>query len=260
MTLVHGTRKFCLFSLVLIFLTAACSPTITPAPEIVPEAITAAYPPSLKLLDEALNFCAHENPSIALHRIELPAGSLIGNNADLLFWLGEPPEKATFSAPLAVEEIALIVNSENPIQAIAVEELRALLRGEIRNWEALNDMDADVAVWTYPEGNEIFLVIEEAFLQDGTITSQGYLAPDPAAIIDAISGDVGAIGFLPKAWLTDDIKSIDLDGEGSGIDLSRPVLALAEGAPEGAARSLLACLQSPQGKEILNRRYEPWAQ
>jgi hypothetical protein len=229
MTLVHGTGKICLFSLVLFFLTAACSPTITPAPEIVTEAITAAYPPSLKLLDEALNFCAEENLSIALHRIELPASSLTGNNADLLFWLGEPPEKATFSAPLAVEEIALIVNLENPIQAVAVEELRALLRGEIRNWEALIGMNVDVVVWTYPKTNEVFQVIEEAFLQDGTITSQGYLAPDPAAMIEAISSDVGAIGFLPKAWLTDDIKSIDLVGEGPGTDLSRPSPGISRG-------------------------------
>ena len=253
----RSTRGLSFFALVLVLLTTACSPAVTATPPTVPQAVTVGFPPSLRLVDEALNSCAQANPGIALFVSEIPTPALEPTEDDLVLWFGEPPEAAGFSAPLAMEEIVFIVHPENPVRSLSVEDLAGLLSGKIDSWEQLNEIDADVMVWAYPPGNEVEQIVSNELLQGDSITSQGYLAPDPSAMLDAVSSKTGAIGFLPRAWMTEDVKTIELEG-GEGVDLRQPVLALTAESPQGAVRTLLSCLQSPTGRKILERRYEPW--
>lgn len=249
-----GTR---IYRLALLLLIVACSPVVTATPAPTPQAVRVAYPPSLRLLGEALNSCALANPAIALLVFETPASNLEAVDADLLLWFGEPPESAGFSAPLAREEIVWIVNPENPVRRLSVEEVKSLLSGKTANWGRLVDFDRPVSVWAYPLENEIQEFVSGVMLGGKPVTSFAYLAPDPAAMLAAVSADRGALGFLPRAWLTKSVKRVILD-DLNGVDFHQPVLALSEDPPAGPARRLLACLQSPTGRRIMERRYEPW--
>jgi phosphate transport system substrate-binding protein len=208
------------------------------------------------LVEEALNSCAQENTGIALLVSEIPFKELGQSEADLVLWIGEPPERTAFSAPLAMEEMVLIVHPDNPVRTLSVEEVTSLLNGEIGDWEPLVELDEPVKVWAYPPGNEVQQVVMDEFLPEGSLTSSGYLAPDPMAMVEAVSRDPGAIGFLPGAWLTGDVSRVGLEED--SVDLHRPVLALSANTPTGAIRNFRACLQGQTGQNVLERRYEPW--
>jgi DNA-binding transcriptional LysR family regulator len=257
MTVASSSKGNRFFALVLLLVTAACGPVVTATPPPAPQAVRVAYPPSLRLVGEALNSCARANPTIALLVSEIPTNSLDDAEADLVLWFGEPPENAGFSAPLAKEEIVWIVHPGNPIHTLSVKDVNALFSGKIGNWDQLVEIDEDVSVWAYPSENELQEVVAEALLKGEPVTSFAYLAPDPPAMLAAVSAERGAIGFLPRAWMTDAVKRVTLDDE-DGLDLHRPVLALSDSPPTGAVRSLLACLQSPTGRRTLERVYEPW--
>ena len=68
------------------------------------------------------------------------------------------------------------------------------------------------------------------------VTSFARLAATPMQMSAALSVDVNAIGFLPRAWMTGDLKELL-------VAASVPVLALTPSEPEGTARDLLACMR-----------------
>jgi hypothetical protein len=56
--------------------------------------------------------------------------------------------------------------------------------------------------------------------------------------------------MLPAAWADDSVQTFD-------FDVTLPALALAAETPQGPARSVVACLQSPAGQAALAEKYAP---
>jgi DNA-binding transcriptional LysR family regulator len=238
-------------------ITAACSPVhnVTPIPT--PQVVEVAYPPSLRLVEEALNSCDLADEEISLQVFEIPGEALKDSNADLILWSGEPPGSAGYSAPLALERIVFIVHPQNPARSLTLEQINALYQGEIENWEVMVEMDEPVTVWAYPPGNEVQQGVIEELIPFDTKTFSRFLAPDPLAMIQAVSSQIGGIGFVPEAWVTDGVDIVEIEGE-EGVEFQRPVLVISKNTPAGAVRRFLSCLQSPAGQEVLGHRYQPW--
>jgi len=92
----------------------------------------------------------------------------------------------------------------------------------------------------------------DAVILDGTdflsaeVAPQARIAPDPAAMLVAVSSDPAAIGYLPATWLDDEVRPLVLDSA-LALKLRLPILALAKAEPQGVSRTLLGCLQAPAG-------------
>src|SRR3990170_185617 len=140
-----------LFGLSLAACTAA-PPSATPLPT--PQLVRVAYPPSLSYMTDALARCAKTTPGMVLGVSETPASALDVQQADLTLWLGEPPN-GVFVALLTRQEILVILNPANPIEGISAADLRALFDGTVTNWENVGGDDLEVAVWVYPQNNEL---------------------------------------------------------------------------------------------------------
>ena len=183
---------------------------------------------------------------MALGVFETPASALDIQQADLTLWLGEPPG-GVFAALLGREEILVILNPANPIDRISSADLRALFDGTVTNWQAVGGDDREVVVWVYPQNNELQEIVESVILPGRQFSSHAWLAPDAAAMLEAIARDPAAIGVLPRPWLSEAIKPVEVDQDLRELFL-QPVLALAEKEPQGILREFLACLQSPTGQ------------
>jgi hypothetical protein len=93
------------------------------------------------------------------------------------------------------------------------------------------------------------MLFDRALLQSSTLTSEAMLAPDPQAMLEAISSDANAIGYLPESALTSSdpsfvaqVKVIQLEQSLQDI-LHPPVIAITQNEPEGLVRELLLCVQ-----------------
>ena len=165
-------------------------------------------------------------------------------DVDIYFRLCEPEQLPPFSAPLAWEEIVLITHPNADIGALNQTQLQALFSGS---------SGGDIQVWVPLQGDETRQAFESAILPNGLLTPFAKLAPDPAAMLAAVAADPDAIGYLPKAWLTDDINTFEL-----GLRL--PVLALADEELQGPALILVSCLQSETGQAVILEVYSAWAE
>lgn len=233
-----------------ILLLAACgAPQVsTPAPT--PQAIDLTYPPSLQPWADKLAGCASSNPLIGLY-INPPNSSdaeILPN--DILLELGRPTQVngSIYLSQVGREQIDVLVNQSSPVSQLSTDDLRSIFSGQQITW---NDAFAQpIQVWVLPDGDPAREIFDQAVLQTLPVTSQAMLAPDPSAMLEAISKDVNSIGYIPASFLNStgsvdpgevQIVQLDLSLETA---LDQPVVALTQGEPQGLLRSLLVCLQS----------------
>jgi phosphate transport system substrate-binding protein len=216
--------------------------------------VTVAHTPVLRPVREALHDCALALPEIALVVEETSFPYLLETTADLYIWMGEPPENFNVY-PLASEHIIAIVHPDNPADRLETSALRAIFTGQVRNWDGIGGLDHQIEVWDYPDGDEIQQLIDQVVMNGETYSSWAWLAPDPEAMQEAIHENTNAIGFIPQAWLTDQLKILQLSPELQD-DLYQPILMLSKQKPQGGVRSLLFCLQNETGQATLAEKYQ----
>ncbi|MBW8009697.1 MAG: hypothetical protein FVQ83_00460 [Chloroflexi bacterium] len=232
-------------------LLAACNPLpeVTALP--IPETVNIAITPALRPLSAALQACSSAPTEMNLNVVETPAGALNLLQVDLAFRIGQPDNLPEFVVPVAWEEIVIAIHPSNSVGSLSNEQLQALFAGRIENWVELSGSREQVQIWIALEGDEMRQGIDLHTLEDGPIAPVAKLAPDPTAMLEAVSENRGAIGYLPLAWVTEDVKVFSL-----GIRL--PVLALALEQPQGPTQSLLSCLQGGTGQLAILDNYLPW--
>jgi hypothetical protein len=229
--------------LILTFLLSACGPAGTEIPE--PETVVVALTPDVSPLRLAVTTCASQSPD-ALIRVE---ESYIGQmDADLLIRLGEPDPLPPFAAQVAQEELLLVVHPSNQSASLTLDQVADIFSGRMRHWSEIGGEDREIHVWALLKVDEARQAFEREVLHGGLVTLNAFLAPHPGAMLEVVSGDPDAIGYLPKAWSTGEVAPISL-----GIKM--PVLVVADEEPQGPARELVACLQGDLGQEIIKPYY-----
>jgi hypothetical protein len=206
-------------------------------------------------IQDALHACAVDNPQLAVFFEQIPAAQQDFKEQDLVIWWGEVPEETEFAYPLNEDELIVIVNPENPKGALGRTELISLFSGRIESWTEIGIHDQPVKVWIFPESNIISASFQSGILDGQRITRLASIAPSSQAMLASIAGDAGAIGFLPRSWLSSDVKAIELAAELQD-SVRKPLLALTMSEPRGDLNTLIACLQTGSGQSVLAGYYE----
>jgi hypothetical protein len=242
--------------LTFILLLASCTGTQTPNPLPTLQPLSIAMTPAVGPLQGAVHRCAVTQPEVALVLSELPPANLEKAKADLALRFGEPSKITGYATSVAWDKIAIIVHPDNPLRGFDQSRLRELFTGQVYNWAVVGGPERAVQVWTFPENDDARQVFDRAIMTSGSLSSEAMLASDPAQMIREIAGNPGAIGYVPGAWLTDQVRALELAPD-LRTALRQPVLALAAAEPQGVVRRFLSCLQSGAGQEELRKIYQP---
>lgn len=228
--------------ILLVFSACTAPPAaIRPTPAI----LTLQYSPAARGWAEQASRCAAAQSDLRVVVREIPAPAVDPARADLTLRLGSPGSFHGYSAVLAQDGLAVILNPQNPLTSLSADQLYALYSGLVKNWNELPEatgMSAEaVQAWAYPAGDDLQAVFDREILRGGAPT-HAYLAPDPQAMLAAVQGDRGAVGFLPQSLPAADVQTPGLTGLPDGA-ARFPVLSLSAVEPAGAARQILLCLQ-----------------
>jgi hypothetical protein len=236
------------------FLLTACGtpPLATPPPT--PQAVFLAYPPDLRPYADDLAACARQYPDIALFLTETVEEPTPDGQTSLFLAAGVTPAALVdWNATLLAEDtLAVIVNSQNTLETLTIQELRAVWSGELLTWAELGGSDGEIQVWAYPAGSRLRTMFDSTVMSGELTSSRSWLAPDPQAALEVVAAEPNAISYLPASWLESalpeqagSVRALSLP-EALNVNLHQPVLALTEAEPQGALRTLLLCFQSGQ--------------
>jgi len=237
-----------LFLLVIFILTACTNAEIVP-PAPTQAAIKVFYPPTMQFWADSLANCASNNPQIGLYFFpSYTPSDMTGQDIMLSLGLDAEATDNAYLSQVGWDQLVVIVNVSNPTSQLLKDEIEQIFSGEISTW--MEDQTLAIQVWVLPNDDPNTLVFNNTFMAGHPLTSEAHLALDSAAMIEAISQNPGAIGFLPKTILnsgetsqTKDLKIVLLPAS-LNTELHLPVVTITQTEPKGFLRELLVCLQN----------------
>jgi hypothetical protein len=207
-----------------------CAPFVTQTPPPPPERVHVTYPTSLRYLVKDLHTCALQNPEIVLTVEEISSSYIPETAADIQLRFGEPlGESAGKVFSLGWDEIVLITGGVGPGTVVDKEWIQGVFTVSSPEYQ----------VFTYGDDNDIRRLFEEAVLDGAETTPEALVVPDPKAMLEVIGENPLGVGYVPKAWMEEEVNLKEL-----ADPLAIPILAITSSAPEGALKNYLACLQA----------------
>lgn len=159
---------------------------------------------------------------------------------------------------VAIDGVAVILNSANAVEELTSEQVVKIFSGEIKNWSEVGGANAPIVVIGRDEASGT----REAFQSVLKIETPAYAQeiPSTGAVKSLVSSTPDAIGYVSLEAVDDTIKTVKLDGvEATGENiiagsykLSRPfVMATNKSkALSAEAQAFLDFAMGEQGKEI----------
>jgi hypothetical protein len=221
---------------------ASCQPAPTPPVAATPQYWRVQYTPALAWMAPAFNLCIRQQPGYALVVYEKPASALDITQAEITLRLGAASGDAGYQAELGSDDLVVVVNPQNSLQELTGSQVKSIFSGSNRAWSKYSKGNANsIQVWVYPQGNEIRQYFEDA-LSPILLNQAAHLAPDPAAMQQAVAADPSAIGYLPARWVDSSVRPLSIS-DISAPSLRLPILAITQTEPQGAQKEWLLCLQ-----------------
>jgi hypothetical protein len=229
---------------------AACVPdTPTPVEAPLETVLTVQLTPALDHWLPTLSSCAHASPSAGIIVDIQPREKLTLQEADVILRLGEKQESDPHTAVMGWEELVVFVGPDVPLASLSQVSLQKIFSGDITRWETVAEIQSadvqisqSITVWSYPSGNEIRELFEEAYLLGEAITPAARPFSTPEFLQENFPSTSYGITYSLKVHSDNDVLN-QLDITGADIVIQHYVLAITQEEPEGALRQLLLCLQ-----------------
>jgi len=266
-------RHHHLLSAFLIVLLAACSraetPRITPTPVRLRLAADDTTRPLLQALTESYSAI---NPnvffSIESGGIAQVAQAAYSGQVDVAALSGSPPPNRTGVVPwigdLAQDGVAIVVSQQNPINGLALQDVRDIFAGVRGEWNDFGIPDRGVIEVTVREdGDGGRVAFDQTVMGKIPLSPSAIVLPSIETVVNYVSARPDAIGYLPTSRITGTaqtvLKAIAIDGLAPTSDnirngtyrLTRSLRLLSAREPQGEARRFVAWLLSGEGQRII---------
>jgi len=154
------------------------------------------------------------------------------------------------------ETISVVVNRSNPVLQLEAKQLGDIFSGRQSSWQQIitecpgciitSDKSSlpqnPIQPWVYPPGSMSQRMINDQFLNGEMISASSNIAPDEKAVIEGLSINSSAVGFLPNRWLNDQVKTIPIIGITENQTQS-PILVCVNNGEVKIFEPLIGCLQ-----------------
>jgi phosphate transport system substrate-binding protein len=174
----------------------------------------------------------------------------------------EESEKVLIAVPIIYDAIAVIVHRSNPLNNLAMDQVRKIYAGRITRWKEVGGRDRAITVVTREEGSGTRETFQNLVMGKNVEISLGALVQDSnGAIRQVVSDDPNAIGFISLGLVNERVKALKMDGIEATVEnvraqryrIVRPFLFVFKTPPQGVAKDFLDYALSPKGQELLMR-------
>ncbi len=166
----------------------------------------------------------------------------------------------------AYDGVAVIVNKSNPVNELTIEDLHRIFTGKATNWNQFGGKNLPIVTLSREVSSGTHLYFKEEVIQLGKKDSKDEFSPQTLlltssqAIVEEVTGNEAAIGYLGMGYLSDRTKALRI-GRGKEFyppdmedvlkktyPLSRPLFLLTNGEPQGITKRLVDFTLSPVGQ------------
>lgn len=155
---------------------------------------------------------------------------------------------------VAVDALVPVVHPENPVSGLSASQLKDIYAGRITNWKELGGKDERIVVISRDTSSGTYETWDEIIMHKEKTAPSALLQASNGAVVQTVSKNRRAVGYIGFGYLTDSLKKLDVDGieatpqtaASRQWPIARELYVFTNGTPEGAVKKLLDYLVDPQ--------------
>lgn len=164
---------------------------------------------------------------------------------------------------VALDALAIYVSADNEIESLTIPQLKKIFRGQTTNWKDVGGDDRAILLYSRENNSGTYAYFKEHVLDNEDFAPTAQTLPGTAAVINAVSKDVGGIGYGGIGY-SEGVRTLNVAAAGqepvepsmanatSGkYPLSRFLNVYSVGEPSGVAKEYLEFILSKQGQEVV---------
>lgn len=178
-------------------------------------------------------------------------------------------EKDLTPHTVAMDGVGIILHKTNAISGLSDDQIKAIYRGEVKNWKAVGGQDLGVTVVNKAEGRSTLeLFLHYTGLKNSEIKAQMVIGDNQQGI-KSVAANPGAIGYVSIGTAEYEqnhgttIKLIPLHGvvatvanvKNGAFPLSRPLNLVTKGAPVGLAKRFVDFAKSGAVNDLVEAQF-----
>jgi phosphate transport system substrate-binding protein len=162
---------------------------------------------------------------------------------------------------VAIDAIVPIVHPSNPVKDLTIEQLSLIYQGKITNWKEVGGTNKKIVVISRDTSSGTYETWEQRVLHKAKVTPRAQLQASNGAIVQAISKNRYAIGYIGIGYLNKSVKAVKVNGIQASAEtaisgkypIARPLFMFTNGRPQGPAAGFIKFLLSPAGQKIVKK-------
>lgn len=223
------------------------------------DVVTVAYISSLAWMAPVMDVCTRSFPALSIVTSEVPAESAAIEDHHILLRWGATADLPASSYVLGYDDLALVVNPQNPLASLTPALISSIYLGEVTTWSEAaaqcpecfaNSMEESfasqlIALYAYSTATQTQSAFTALFMNNlQQLSSAGVLVPDEEAMIAEVASQPAALGFAPAHFTTDGVKAISVTTLDPARSLTLPVIAVTNQPLPPVASQWLTCIQN----------------
>jgi len=166
---------------------------------------------------------------------------------------------------VARDGITFYVHESNAVEALSVEQLRAIYLGDLKNWKEVGGPDKTIVLYSRENSSGTYVFVKDEVLKGEDFAPEAQTLPGTAAVVNAVSKETYGIGYGGGAYArgikelkvrkTADSEAVAPNQENiqSGkYPLSRDLFFYLPGAAGRSVQSFIDFTLSPEGQKVVS--------
>jgi len=161
--------------------------------------------------------------------------------------------------PVAIDAIVPVVHPSNKVDNLTVDQLSQIFQGKITNWKELGGEDLQIVAVSRDTSSGTYEAWSELVMKKAKVSPRAQLQASSGAIVQAVSKNRYAIGYIGLGYLDKTTKPLKVNGvvasEKTALDKSYPVSRFlymyTDGEPKGNVGKYIDFVLSPEGQKLV---------
>lgn len=174
---------------------------------------------------------------------------------------------------VALDGLAIVVNTKNPVKNLTFDQLRDIFMGNINNWQTVGGKNIPIVILSREVNSGTHIFFKEHVLRMGNpkgpeeFSPSALLMPSSQAIAEEVSTNENAIGYYGMGYISPTQKTIAVGKSKDGpfiepttenvkantYPISRPLYMCTNGEPKGSVKDFIDFVHSEEGQGIVKK-------
>lgn len=163
------------------------------------------------------------------------------------------------SFTVAYDCIIPVVHPSNTLKDITMDQLKAIYKGDIRNWKEIGGPDKAIVIISRDTSSGTYEVWEEKVMKKERVFPGALLQASNGAVAQAVSKNPNAVGYVGVGYLNNTLKALSVNGVvgskettlNGKFPISRPLFMFTKGQPAGEIKSFIDYVMADKGQKLV---------